>query len=466
MYTPYMKYYRKGYFMDLIGINNKPFKIIMMYSIPSIIGMLLTSFITVIDGAFIGQNIGTKGLAAINLTLPVLYFILGITIMIGVGGSTIAIQKLGAHKKENANDTFLTTLSMTNFSIVLVCIFLKILLRPLIELINIEQETSIYLKEYLGTMLFFYPIMTINMVLGMFIRGEGKPQFFMTFSIIGNILNIILDYLFVYKFSMGMYGAALASGISVSVTLIIGLFYFIAEKSVFRFLKFKLNKKDVIDICLNGSSELIGQLSISITTALFNIVLLRIIGVDGVAAMTLISYIAFLQTMIILGIGQGIHPLLSYSFGAQAYGTVSIIRIAAQKICAVFGIITFLSGIIGSQAILGVFTDRETLISLAVKGLRLYSIAFIFNGFNIITSFYFTSLGMAKESAIISAMRGLILLSLNILVLPLIFGITGLWMAAPLAEIITLIVSIKLLKIYDNRYKVDTTAIPHNKETS
>jgi putative MATE family efflux protein len=218
--------------------NKNMFRVFLSYSIPCIIAMFLTSFITVVDGIFIGAKMGGNGLAAVNLTLPVLYILLALTIMIGVGGVTLASHSLGEKNHHQANQKFTFALTI-NLLLNLVCfITLFCFQEQIIGLLNAKGNIYGYVRDYLGTMKYFYLFMMLNLTFSMFIRSEGKPQLSLLFSLAGNIINIILDYLFIIKFNWGMKGAAVASGISVIIPFVFGIGYFLSRRSVYKFVNF------------------------------------------------------------------------------------------------------------------------------------------------------------------------------------------------------------------------------------
>jgi len=417
-------------------------KTFLQYSIPCILGMFLTSFITVVDGMFIGWKLGGKGLAAVNLTLPVLYVLLGLTIMIGVGGVTLAMQSLGEKDPRRANKRFSLTLLM-NAAVSVFAALLLIAFRDVLPgFLNAKGELYPYVRDYLGTMSYFYTFMMMNITFSMFIRGEGKPQLSLVFGILANIVNIVLDYLLIIRLDYGMKGAALASGISVCIAFTLGLLYFASGRSGFRYCSTSFDKEDLVSMIFNGASELIGQISISITTFLFNLVIIRNLGINGVAAFTIVGYISLIESMALTGIAQGIHPLISYSYGARdREGILLLLSIGARAAVAV-GAIAFILSFGAAEGIIRVFAHGNAeLISIAKGGIKLYSAAFLLNGYNVVASAYFTSLGDAKSSLVIAALRSLVLVSIFILVLPLLMGETGIWVTVPLTEAVTFAVA-------------------------
>ncbi|HYE82300.1 MAG TPA: MATE family efflux transporter [Clostridia bacterium] len=417
------------------------------YSIPCIIGMFLTSFITVVDGIIIGWKVGEMGLAAVNLTLPVLYMLLGITIMVGVGGLTLAVQSLGEKDRQRADRRFTFTVIFNAAVNILAAVILIVFRDSIIGFLNAKGGLYPYVRDYLGTMGYFYTFMMMNITFSMFIRGEGKPQLSLLFGILANILNIILDYIFIIRLDYGMRGAALASGLSVIVAFALGFLYFARGKSVYRYCRISFDMNDFKNIVFNGSSEFIGQISISITTFLFNLVIIRSIGVNGVAAFTIVGYISLIQYMVLTGIAQGIHPLISYSYGAKDRDTIFLLLSIGIKAVLLTGAAAFILSFGATEGIIRIFAHGNAdLMNIANYGIKIYSITFLINGFNVIASAYFTSLGDAATSALISVLRSLILISIFILILPVMLGETGIWLAAPLTEAITFVVSYAYIK--------------------
>ncbi len=422
--------------------NESLLKKFLSYAVPCIIGMFLTSFITVVDGMFIGWKVGERGLAAVNLTLPILYLLLGLTIMVGVGGVTLAMQSLGERNPARANQRFTFTVKLNAIVNILVIAAVALQLDRVLHLLNAEGEMFTYVKDYLGTMVFFYGFMMMNITLGMFIRSGGRPQLSLLIGIAANGMNILLDYLFVIRLDYGLKGAALATGLSVILAFGLSVFYFLSGKSVFKFAGGSYDPEDLKNILLNGSSEFIGQIAVCITTYLFNLVIIRRIGINGVAAFTIVGYLSLIQYMVLTGIAQGMHPLVSYSYGAKDRESISRLLTVGVKASLLVGAVTFCLSFAATEGIIGIFAHgNRVLIDTAKYGLRIFALTFLINGYNVVASTYFTSLGDAKTSALISVLRSLVLISLFILVLPHFIGETGIWLATPLAEAATFAVS-------------------------
>ncbi len=427
-------------------MESKPAAQFFSYAVPAILGMLLTSGIVIIDGLFIGNIIGEKGLASVNLTLPVFYLFLGIAIMIGVGGAVKVGHALGAGKQNQVNSYFSSTIVLALFIITVLTLLCFAFLDPLLEKINTNQGLSQFVESYLSTILWFYPIIMINIIFSIFLRAQGKPGIALLFDLSGNILNIILDYLMIARWGMGLNGAALASGISVIIPMGCAIIYFLSGHSVIKFAKFSLNWRDMGQTLFNGSSEMIGQLSIGITTWIFNIVILSRMGIDGVAAYAIVGYVVFVQIMIITGFAIGLGPIIGYSFGAGKTDHVKHVMRIALISGFITGAICWIIVLFSSSAIAKSFAGgNQDITILARSGFALFTTAFLLNGFNILTTTYFTAIGNAGTSAIIAFLRGVLLINIFVLVLPLFMGDTGIWISYPLAEFTTLIFSMVFL---------------------
>lgn len=410
-------------------------KTFLNYTIPCIIGLFFTSFIVVVDGIFIGWKIGETGLAAVNLTLPVLYIFLSVTVLIGVGGVTLSAQSLGAKQNDKANYYF--SFSLFAIAIVEASIAAVIGLFPdeIVGLLGAKGIVQQYVKDFLGVLVYFYLFMMMNMAFSMFIRAEGKPQLALAFGLTGNILNIILDYMFIMRLDWGMKGAGLASGIAVLLPFLFGLCYFAAYRSAFRFCKFDISMDDLRNMLMNGAAECIAQISVSITTFMFNLVLLERMGVNGVAALTVIGYVLFIHNMIVTGIAVGIHPAISYQFGAKNLEVIFRLLALAVKVVFWIGFLLCMAACFFAEDIVGMFSrENGEFLRIGAQGLRWFSLAFALSGYNMIATAFFTSIGEAKTAALVSVLRSLILVVAFLMVLPYLFGDTGIWITLPLTE--------------------------------
>ena len=437
--------------MDIKQIKENKLKMILAFSIPSIIAMMLQTVITITDGYFTGNYVGENALAAINLGLPILYFYLGAGLCVGVGGSVICGRLLGAKEKQKASEVFSQTMVTAVGVCIIISFFAFVLFSPILNVLRAGADLAGCFTEYYRIMLFTYPLMVAGTILGMFIRVDGKPQVCMIVSIAGCILNMILDYIFVAVLSLGVQGSAIGSLIVQIVTVLILLGYFFSQKAGIRFHRFRFDKIINREMILNGSSEFIGEMASAISMFAFNYVLMKYVGAEGVAAFTIHGFVVYGYSMICIGFGQGIVPLISICWGARETETAFDIRKITNRILFVMGFliagIFFLTG----RNYAGVFGCSSNVADMVASGFRIYAVTFLVMGYDVINSMYFTSCGDAKSSALISALRGIVLLLGFTLLLPAIFGMTGVWMAAPCTETLTAVVSVYLLRKQKNR---------------
>lgn len=431
--------------MNLQEIKENQSKKILQFSVPAIIAMVLTAFITIADGFFMGNYVGEEGIAAVNLGLPIVYLYLGIGLMISIGGAAISGMALGAGDKETCNQVFRQTIATTAILTVLISCIMVFCFQPMLLIFHVKGQAVRYFKEYYQIMVLEFPIMVINSSFGMFIRAEGNPEFYMKVTILNVLLNVILDYVFSGIFYWGAAGIALASLFSALVSLSYILYYFGKKAEIYHLGKFCFSWEVYIRGILNGSSEFIGEMSTGIAMFAYNFVIMRRIGIGGVTAFTIVGYISYIFSMIIIGFGQGASPLISFCYGAKEKGIAADIRRKTNQYVFGAGVAVFLVMAAISDWYSGIFVESESVKNMIEAGMLIFMVSFFFSGINSITSFYFTATGRAFESAVISCSRGLVILLICIFMLPAFFGMTGVWLAAPVTEAVTLGITARFL---------------------
>lgn len=431
--------------MEINAIKENKLKTILMFSVPSIIAMLLQTVITITDGYFTGNYVGENALAAINLGLPILYFYLGVGLCVGVGGSVICGRLLGAKDKSKASEVFSQTIVTATVICILTSLAVFLLFSPILNVLKADGELSGYFTEYYKIMLFNYPLMVIGTILGMFIRADGKPQVCMLVSIVSCVLNAVLDYILVGRLSMGVQGSAIASLFVQAVAVIVQLVYFFKPSISIKFRRFRFDKALNKETFFNGSSEFIGEMASAVSMFAFNYVLMKYVGPEGVAAFTILGFAVYGFSMIAIGFGQGITSLISICWGAKEQKTAMELRSITNKILFVIGVIFAVFFFIFGKGYAGVFGCSDIVADMVSSGFRIYAVTFLFMGYDVINSMYFTSCGDAKSSALISSLRGIVLLLAFTFIFPAIWGMTGVWLAAPTTEVLTAIVSVWLI---------------------
>ena len=439
--------------MNIQEIKEKKLSWILKFSVPSIIAMLLQTVITITDGYFTGNYVGENALAAINLGLPILYFYLGIGLCIGVGGSVICGRMLGAKERKKASKVFSQTMAAAAVVCIAISAAVLVLFTPILRVLRADGNLAGYFTEYYRIMLVNYPIMVMGTIAGMFIRADGKPQICMFVSIGSCVLNGILDFVFVKTLEMGVQGSAAATLIVQIAAAVVQLGYFLSSRVGIRFCRFSFDRAVNREMMLNGSSEFIGEMASAISMFTFNYVLMKYAGPEGVAAFTILGFAVYGYSMICIGFGQGISPLVSICRGARETETAVSIRKITNQILFAAGTLIAVIFFAAGKTYAGMFGCGADVAEMAASGFRLYSVTFLLMGYDVINSMYFTSCGDARSSALISSLRGIILLLGFTLILPAFLGMTGIWLAAPCAETLTAVVSAWLIARQNQQLK-------------
>lgn len=375
--------------------------------------------------------------------------------MIGTGGSALVSKTLGEGDKKKANQYF----SMLIYVLIIVGTILTIIGMPLMGPASILlgadetmlQDCIIYGRTLL---VFLVPFVLQNAFQSFLVVAE-KPTLGLIISILSGVTNMVLDWLLVYVFKMGLYGAALATGISQVVGVIIPIIYFlIPNDSPLRLTKAKFELKAITQTCINGSSEMLTNLSMSLVNILYNLQLMKYAGSDGVVAYGIIMYVSFIFVGTFLGYSIGTAPIIGYHYGAQNTDELKSLLKKSLKLIAITSIVMTIIAEISSKLLASIFVSYDTeLLKMTTTAIQLFSISFIINGFNIFTSSFFTALNDGLVSAVLSFLRTLIFQVATILIIPLIWGLNGIWFAVVIAELLALIVSIIFLIVNRKKYK-------------
>lgn len=432
--------------MDLNEIKQDTGKKIWQFAVPAIVSMVLTAFITVADGFFMGNFVGKEGIAAVNLGLPIVYLYLGIGLMISIGGVSIAGMALGSGDLACCGQVFSQTIATAAAASLALSGIMGVCFQPMLTLLQADGLIIRYFREYHQIMLLELPVMVVDSAFGMFIRGEGHPEFYLQVTVVNALLNVVLDYVLAGLFSLGAAGIAWASLASALVSLAWILSYFHKKARVYHLGRFRFSPQTFVQGILNGSSEFIGEMSTGIAMFAYNLVIMRRVGVDGVTAFTIVGYVAYLFSMVVIGFGQGASPLVSFCYGARERRLAADIRRKTTWYVSGAGILVFLVMTLLADGYGGMFVESEEVKAMVASGMWIFMVSFFFSGINAIASFYFTATGRAFQSAAISFSRGLGVLLVCIFLLPALFGMTGVWLAAPVTEVVTLGITVVFLQ--------------------
>ncbi|MEG1311017.1 MAG: MATE family efflux transporter [Romboutsia sp.] len=412
------------------------------YMFPSIATMIFLSFYTTIDGFFVSRYVNADALASINIIIPITCMFFGISIMLATGSGALVSIKLGEKDEHGANKLFsFITIALLILGMI-VTIVGVVFLEEILKFLGATDKLMPYVKPYgLVTILMTIPMM-LKLYFEYYARVDGNPKVALVMSTLGLVLNVVFDYILIGIFDMGILGAGLGTFLSITISAIIGFVYFLSSKSNLKFVKTNIDINSLFNSCYNGSSEMFTELSTGITTFLFNKSLLIIAGENGVAAMSIITYMYYFFIAVYFGVTVGIAPIISYNFGARNKEKIDESLRHGFITIAWTSIVIFLISILGGKYIIGLFTTDIEVYNIASNGINLFSYGFLMIGLNVFISGYFTSIGNGKVSAIISVLRSLVFVTIAVAVLPKFIGINGIWISIPIAELLTTVFSV------------------------
>ena len=428
-----------------IGLSEHfTFRKLLRFIFPSVIMMLFTSIYNVVDGFFVSNFVGKASFAAVNLIMPLLMIGGAIGFMIGTGGSALIAKLLGAGEKEKANRIFSLLICTTVVIGIALSVFGMIFFRRIAFRLGARGEVLEDCVRYGMILLPSLVMFLLQNEFQSFLIVAEKPKLGLALTVAAGCTNIALDALFVAFFRWGLAGAAAATVISECIGGLIPLAYFIKpNKTPLRLTKTYLDWNALFKTFTNGSSELMSNISMSVVSMLYNFRLIRFAGENGVAAYGVIMYIGFVFSAIFFGYMLGSSPIVSYHFGAGNRSELKNLFRKSIAFIAVIGIAMTAIAVLSAPKIAHIFVGYdEELHNLTVRALTLYSFAFLFTGFNIFGSAFFTALNDGFISALISFLRTLIFEVAAVLVLPSFFGIDGVWLALLAAECAALAVTI------------------------
>ncbi|OOB76147.1 MATE family efflux transporter [Clostridium haemolyticum] len=426
--------------------REKIYKLLLKFFIPAIIGTLVNALYNIVDRIYIGQGVGSLALAALSVAFPIMVITSGFGMLIGMGGGVITSISLGKKDKEKAEKILGNTFSLLCIISLLVSILALIIKNPILKSFGASENTIIYANSYLSIILFGTIFQNVGYGMNNIIRSEGNAKIAMFTMIIGAIFNIILDPIFIFIFHMGVKGAAIATVLSQIANTFWVLRHFTGKNS---FLKLK-RKNLKLDLEIFKSIIAIGMapFSIQVAASLVNIVFnkeLMIYGGDlAVGAMGIINSITMLIIMSIISVTQASQPIVGYNYGSMQFDRVK----ETIKVAAIGATIIALIGFIGVEFfpkyLIGIFNRKdEELLRIGVSGIRINLFALPIIGFQIVGSNYFQAVGKAKVAIVLSLLRQVIVLIPLLIILPKIFdlNINGVWLACPISDIISFIIT-------------------------
>ena len=413
---------------------------LLRFTFPSIVMMVFSSIYGVVDGVFVSNFVGSEPFAAINLIMPFLMAISALGFMIGTGGSAIVAKTLGEGKKKQANEYFSMLVYLTLIGGIVLSA-LGILFSPLIARgLGADGALLTNCVLYARITLLSMPAFMLQNVFQSFFVTAEKPKLGLGVIVIAGVTNMVLDFLLVGVFQIGLAGAAFATVTSECIGGLFPILYFARKNSsLLKLGRTHFNGKIFLCACGNGSSELMTNLSSSIVNSLYNIQLMNLAGENGVAAFGTIMYVNFIFIAIFLGYSIGSAPLVSYHYGAGNHDELKNLFQKSLRLIGIWGLMLFILAQLIARPLAAIFVGYDAdLFSMTQNGFRIYCIAYLINGFNIYGSSFFTALNNGLISAAISFLRTLVFQLAAVLLLPLLLGINGIWSAVAVAELLTL----------------------------
>ena len=441
--------------MDAQNVYSKPvtFRNILRFAVPTIAMSVFMAFYAMVDGLFVSNLIGTAALSAINLTAPVIQAVTAVSTMLATGGSAAVMKKMGEQKQGEAREDF-TFLILVNVAVGLVMTMLGYaLMETIFGSMGLSPEVAGFCRSYLGRYLVFtVPILLMNNFT-LYMIASGKAALSLICSVTGGVLNIVLDYVFIGLLGMGIGGAGIATGLGYSVTAVAGLFVFGHKKNLLHFTKPAPRLRVLASAAANGCSEMATALVTGIITMMFNWTMLRYVGEDGVAAVTIIMYVLMFASSLYTGYSYGVAPMLSYYYGEKNGGKLRKLVSVSLAVIAVISLVTAAASFAATEPLVSIFArPDDPVYGLAVAGNRICTLALLFIGFNIFASGMFTALSNGIVSAVLAFSRSFVFMLAAMAVLPAVLGIPGIWLATPAAEGMALLLSAALFFRYRKRY--------------
>ena len=424
------------------------------FTFPSIIMMIFTSIYSVVDGFFVSNFAGKTAFASINLVMPFIIILGSLGFMIGTGGTALVSRILGEGDEKKANHYF----SMLIWLSLLIGIVLAILgvafMRPVAALLGATKEMIDDCVLYGRVVIAFLAPYMLQNVFQSFLIAAEKPNLGLAATLAAGITNMVLDAVLVGVLRWGVFGAALATGLSQTIGGLLPFLYFIrSNSSKLHLTKAKFKLRPILQACANGSSELMSNISGSVVGIVYNFQLLKYLGENGISAYGVLMYVQFIFIAIFVGYSIGCAPVVSFHFGAGNHSELQSLLKKSTRIVGSLSIILTVLALTLANPLAKMFVGYDAeLLAITSHAFKLFSFSFLLAGFNIFASSFFTALNNGAISAAISFLRTLIFQTSSVLILPLILGVDGLWGANVAAEIFAFVISLAFLVANRKKY--------------
>jgi putative MATE family efflux protein len=423
-------------------------KLLLRFSIPAIVGMLVSSLYNVIDRIFVGQGIGSLGIAGVTIGFPIMIVQIAFSMLISIGANSLMSIRLGEGKKDEAERIMGNAVVLLVIVAMILTVAGLIWLDPILKLFGASAQDLSYARDYMSVSLYGAVFQSVGFGMNNFIRADGSPKIAMGTMLFSAFLNAVLAPVFIFWCGWGMKGAALATVLAQVVAAVWVLFYFAGEKSILklRLANFKLRGKIVLETMAIGSAPCLMQLGAGLINVLLNNSLARYGGDVAISAMGIVNSISTLIVMPVIGLNQGVQPVIGYNYGACQYDRVKKTLKLAIGAAVVITTLGFAAVETFPQQIIRLFNTRDQeLLRLGTVALRIFLMMFPIVGFQIVSAGYFQAVGKPLKAMLMSLSRQVLVLIPALLILPRFLGLHGIFWAAPTADLIASLITGTLL---------------------
>ncbi len=419
-------------------------KLLMKFSIPAIIGMLVNALYNVVDRIFVGHGVGSLGIGATTIAFPIMLVMMAFSMLIGIGANSLVAIRLGQDKKEEAEGIFGNALVLLILSSLIITIVGLATLESLLKLMGASEQILPYAKDYVQIILLGGVFQSIGFGMNNFIRSEGNPRTAMNTMLIGALINTILNPIFIFVFHWGMKGAALSTIISQAISAVWVLFYFFRGKSLLRIQAkyLKLNPEYISKIIVLGTASFAMQIAASVLNFIMNRGLATYGGDIAISGMGIVNSITTLIIMPIFGINQGVQPIIGYNYGAKKYDRVKeAYRLSVIAATAIVILGWILTRVLPEQMVCMFNSKDEELITFGTFAIKRFLMFLPIIGFQIVSSNYFQAVGKPLHSALLGLSRQVLVLIPALIILPQFYGLNGILSAGPLADLVSSVIT-------------------------
>lgn len=430
-------------------------KLLMQYAVPAIIAMTASSLYNMVDSIFIGHGVGTMAISGLALTFPLMNLAAAFGSLVGVGASTLISVKLGQKDYDTAQRVLGNVLVLNILLGVAFTVVVMAFLDPILYFFGGSDQTIGYARDYMQIILLGNAVTHLYLGLNAVLRSSGHPQKAMYATIATVVINTVLDPVFIYGFGWGIRGAAIATIVAQVISLAWQFRLFSNKDELLHFHRgiFRLKRKIVFDSLAIGMSPFLMNLAACFIVILINQGLKKYGGDLAIGAFGIVNRLVFIVVMVVMGLNQGMQPIAGYNFGAKRYERVNKVLKLTIVYATAVTTLGFLVGMLVPDLVVGVFTSDAELIDISARGLRIVVMFFPVIGFQMVTSNFFQSIGMAGKAIFLSLTRQMLILLPCLLVLPRFFGVAGVWYSMPVSDLLASLIALVMLVVQFRKFK-------------